>query len=766
MSGIIKKIFLTAIPLILLLFFFFKFSANTFSEQKPQLPAITIINLIRGKELGHEKDNLLSSLKAQWQITNQENVNATWLWQYSALEDNSLTGFAKKSMPGQEFGLLLEIDRNFAQKSGVQYRGQGPSYFSDGLLLDSYDISERHKLIDTAFSRFKKTFGYYPKTVGAWWIGADSINYMQKKYGIVAVLKASEQYNVDVYSIWGTPWSIPYLSSVQNEGIPANSYGTSSKVVILQWAARDPFLGYSNGGYSLQDFDSNGLNADYFDYLSSIYLKQPLDNIVIGLENGGTLATFKGHYLTVLNEAKKLEATHKDTIMLAKNYAKDVLLKKTVFPGTQYFLSKEFNSDNQSFWYNSINYRAGLVKEGSDIYLIDLRNYADKVNEDFNYLPNSQGYLRINEPAIVDSMRNPGEKLLIATASGSLSINKQAGSVSLYAGSNKIAVFSLTSLHIGNHTYNFLHKNSYVNVFYYLTALYLLYFLFIYWKTRNRKKTFSYFILSAIPLLIAYPFLLKGQLTGATFVFDPKEILLLSIFPQITNLSIPSSLIIYQSLFLILFLPIHYLLIIKYSETKNTVLYFIYTVFLIFIFSHISYFPLNRSTLISVLIIFLLSAGTMLIITAVLYFKMKLKKTALTLLLLIPIVLLLFGLTVLFSRTRIALTPFQTDALSLIKSQHKNVLFVYEADYSIHPIYKAVKPLISYDNYTFAEKLTNTSWQMVERPQNHVLKLTNYGNKLIVVPRFLGADLSPYEMKTLKLKKIFDNAQIAIFEKI
>src|SRR3972149_3877199 len=96
--------FLTVLSLFLL-------SHSQANGQKDSLsPAITVINLIRGNGLGHERDDLTASLKAQWQVTKEQKVNATWLLQYGALEKKSITDFAKNEMPGQEFGLLFEID--------------------------------------------------------------------------------------------------------------------------------------------------------------------------------------------------------------------------------------------------------------------------------------------------------------------------------------------------------------------------------------------------------------------------------------------------------------------------------------------------------------------------------------------------------------------------------------------------------------------------------------------------------------------------------
>ena len=291
------------------------------------LPAITVINMIRGNALGRERVDLLPRLQAQWQDTKEHNIQATWLWQYDALTNQRLTDFAKTNLKNQEFGLFLEVDRNLTQKAGVLYRGRGPWYFSDGLFTFSYDPLERKRLIDTIFAQFKTTFGYYPTTVGAWWVDANALSYIQQKYGITASLRAADQYNLDVYSIWGTLWSIPYLASIDNAGIPAANLTTSSKVVIMQWAPRDPLRGYgslpANGTYSLEDYELKKYDNSYFNYLTDIYLKKPLDQVVIGLENDRDETTFTqgGHYNNLLEAATALRESGKVSISLAKDYA-------------------------------------------------------------------------------------------------------------------------------------------------------------------------------------------------------------------------------------------------------------------------------------------------------------------------------------------------------------------------------------------------------------------------------------------------------------
>lgn len=128
---------------------------------------------------------------------------------------------------------------------------------------------------------------------------------------------------------------------------------------------------------------------------------------------------------------------------------------------------------------------------------------------------------------------------------------------------------------------------------------------------------------------------------------------------------------------------------------------------------------------------------------------------------------LIFGLTVivvLFSRQKFIITPFEIEALDVVAGSQKQVLFVYPSSHIPSPIYKAVRPLL-YDYTMFGEKLTGTHWQKIVRDGYIQLKFNNIGNGWIFVPRYLGADLSEKEINDNSLVKIFDNAQIAIFEK-
>lgn len=724
------------------------------------LPTVTILNPIRGNELGHENEDLLPGLKAQWETTHALHANATWIWQYSALENPQLTDYAKKEMTNQEFGLFLEIDRNFARKSGIQYRGRGPWYFSDGLLLISYDTLEREKLIDTAFAKFKSTFGYYPKTVGAWWIGADSLTYMQQKYGITSAMKAADQYKLDVYTIWGAPWGISYISSKENEGIPAANFNDSSRVVITQWAVRDPLLAYGGsdkaGLFSIQDFNRDNLGMPYFDYLLSLYLKSPLDHVLVGLENSHPTAFADDlQYAMILTDIINQQKEGKIRIVLARDFAKDFLAKKITLSPAHAMLTKDYFSEDQAFWYTSSDYRLSIQKRDNNLYLVDLRNYAIKSPESFFFLPNGQGELRVNTPTIIDSASFPEQRKFLGKANGDLKIEEKDGITTLLSGTTKIAVLTDNSVSIFLETgqqsnFSFQENPQYPSLFFILLIVYVVYSFVVILKTKNKKITLLQCILFFVPLFLALPFL-----NSDIFFFDKKQLFLSYTLVPFVPLSL--KIILFQTLPLLL-LPIIHVVGLRYK--KHTI-FLVYLIFLTILYLHLPYFPLDRSTYKTVGLI--LGAITFTAVVLGIVFALRIKSKRVVLYTTVGVLLFLAGTvsTLLLSRSVEILNPFEMDALQIVYARQRNVLYLNPP---VVPIYKAVRPLLFDDDF-FAQRFTQTTWKTVERDKKNNLIMPQDTHVLFFVPRYLGSYVYPEEIEKYQLKKIFENQQIAIFEK-
>jgi len=254
---------------------------------------LTLINPIRGRGLWQDKS--LKPLEDQFGLIANHNFSATWLLQYDALIDSEIVDFVKDNFSNnQEIGLFLEVSPNFAKSARVVYPHMVVWYDPQAVFLSGYSQSERRKLIDTVFTKFKEVFGYYPASVGAWWLDSYSLEYMKNKYAIKTTLIVADQKTTDDYGVWGQWWGVPYYPSKANILIPAQDQDTKQDIVVLQWAQRDISKAYGEGtsysNYSLQanDYTERGFDTSYFKKLVNNYLDCGLaiGQITVGLETG------------------------------------------------------------------------------------------------------------------------------------------------------------------------------------------------------------------------------------------------------------------------------------------------------------------------------------------------------------------------------------------------------------------------------------------------------------------------------------------------
>src|SRR3989344_4550243 len=185
---------------------------------------ITIVNPIRGDDFFQLQDaKPQDNFKKQWEEISKRGLFATWLLRPDALKNNQVVNIAKSLNGNQELGLFLEITPKWAEISGVEYRKNQNWHSAGSVFLTGYEVEERYRLIDGAFEEFKEIFGGYPKSVGAWWIDANSLKYMEGKYGIQANLDVADQYSTDNYQVWGQYFSTPFYPSKMNALIPTSS---------------------------------------------------------------------------------------------------------------------------------------------------------------------------------------------------------------------------------------------------------------------------------------------------------------------------------------------------------------------------------------------------------------------------------------------------------------------------------------------------------------------------------------------------------------
>lgn len=359
---------------------------NVLAEEK-------FINIVNPVRVSKYNPDTSASIKAEYEIINTYNLPATWLLTLDVLSDNNAINTLKSFDKNQELGIFLEVSQGSADKSGIVYHNTGSWHFANAVFLSGYTQEERIKLIDTVFAKFKGQFGYYPVSVGAWWVDSFSLQYMHDKYGVIANLSCADQYSTDNYQIWGTYWSTPYYPSIYHAGIPAQNSITKIGVVTLQWASREPRRGYNSSLYSTQDyFTTPKLDINYFSQLIDQFFQ-----VTVGLEGDFNPDTYQGEYskqMQVISQKTATKVTMKDFAKWYKDKNPDLSPEETIdFDGM--------------VWYQSPYYRLGIDKINNKI--IDFRVYPADLREPYYLWPNRDKNLRINIPSLIDSVQDPSE---------------------------------------------------------------------------------------------------------------------------------------------------------------------------------------------------------------------------------------------------------------------------------------------------------------------------------------------------------------------
>ncbi len=393
-------------------FLFLFIPSKTFANED------SFITIVNPQRISVYNKDPLGSFRAQIKEVEKRNLPATWIITYDVLARKDFVDSLKKLNSNQELGIFLEVTASLARAANVKYNQTESWHYATSLFLSGYTQEDRKNLIDTVFKKFKDSFGYYPRSVGAWWVDSYSLEYMKSKYDITGTLGVSDQYDLDNYQIWGTWWSIPYYPSKIHAGIPAESSKEKIDVVTFRWAARDPINGYKNtlnklpSLYSLQDYST--LTAPfYFDELLKLYaLKQPLNKFghaTIGLEGDLSPGVYESQYANHLDTVKTLHEEKKVQVLTMKDFSSWYRNQFPISPNHIIESSDLLGRNLRSIWINTPFYRINILHDTKTLEtnILDLRIYYNNFEEPFNKSPNKQLNLSINLPFVIDSVIQP-----------------------------------------------------------------------------------------------------------------------------------------------------------------------------------------------------------------------------------------------------------------------------------------------------------------------------------------------------------------------
>jgi len=361
---------------------------------------VNIINFIRQCEPRIEwitEEVLYETVVEQIKILKKHQLKGTFLLQYDALMDPKYQKLLK-GLPADmfEIGAWWEIPQPLVENSGYKWRGRHRwDWHANVGFATGYSPKEREKLTDTYMADFKKVFGYYPKSVGSWFIDAHTLQYMHDRYGIVASCNCKDQIGTDGYTMWGGYWSQGYYPSKKNAYMPAQNAQNQIPVPIFRMLGSDPIHQYDNGlggnrqrVVSLEPvYTGGGGNADWCKWYFDAFVNgaaMDYGYVQAGQENSFAWKRMAKGVRIQMPMIAKLLKEGKVTVKTLGDTGRWFKKKYKVTPPTSVTVLKDHSKKNQkTVWFNSRYYRANLLWDKGTMRFRDIHLFDETVTSDY-----------------------------------------------------------------------------------------------------------------------------------------------------------------------------------------------------------------------------------------------------------------------------------------------------------------------------------------------------------------------------------------------
>ena len=362
--------------------------AQPSSAHSPRI--VNIYNFIRNSDyrLANSEAVLYEATRQQIELLKPTHLPATWALQYDALINPKYQKLLKEQLgPHDEIAAWWEIPQPLAEKAGLKWRGQhewDPA--ADVGFSPGYALDERRKLVDVYMSDFKAIFGYYPRTVGSWYIDEVTLDYMAKRYGLVASCNCKDQIGTDFYTMWGGYWNQAYYPSRLNAYMPAQTRSGQINMPVFRMLGSDPIyqFGASPGMFTLEPvYPAAGGSADWVAWFMDNLIHQPA--LAFGYTQAGQENSFgwdamkTGLTLQVALLAKQAKAgeIQVETLAEAGQWFRQ---HHALTPPTAVVALNDWkHQDRKTVWYDSRFYRLNLLWENGTFFIRDLHCFNEAV---------------------------------------------------------------------------------------------------------------------------------------------------------------------------------------------------------------------------------------------------------------------------------------------------------------------------------------------------------------------------------------------------
>lgn len=354
---------------------------------------VNFIRLLEPRDAAITQDVLYQTVVKQVAIMRKNKLVGTFLLQYDALMDPRYQSLLR-SLPKDSFeiGAWWEIPQPLVEKAGLPWRGRYPWDWRANIGFSTgYTPAQREKLIDVYMTDFKSIFGYFPKSVGSWFIDAHSLRYMYEKYHIVASSNCKDQYGTDGYTLWGGYWNQAYYPSTINSYMPAQNKQHQIPVPIFRMLGSDPIRQYDAGlGTARQSvitlepvYTFGGGDAAWVNWFFTAFTGDPslgFNYTQAGQENSFTWDAMSKGLEIQMPLIARLRDEHKIRLETMEASGRWFRKNYTITPVTTFSVDKDIEgSDQKTIWFNSRFYRINLLWEHGALRIRDIHLF----NENF-----------------------------------------------------------------------------------------------------------------------------------------------------------------------------------------------------------------------------------------------------------------------------------------------------------------------------------------------------------------------------------------------
>ena len=141
---------------------------------------VNFIRLLEPRDSSITEEVLYQTVVQQIALMRRYQLSGSFLLQYDALMDTRYQHLLK-ALPRDSFeiGAWWEIPQPLVEQAGLLWRGRYPWDWRANIgFATGYTPKEREQLADVYMAKFYAIFGYYPKSVGSWFIDAHTLSYL------------------------------------------------------------------------------------------------------------------------------------------------------------------------------------------------------------------------------------------------------------------------------------------------------------------------------------------------------------------------------------------------------------------------------------------------------------------------------------------------------------------------------------------------------------------------------------------------------------